>query len=332
MTINTEQIRDLTGNVYTTDSDKVGGIGQIYLDDDSGVPSWVTVKTGLFGSSESFVPLEGARVDGNDVHVRFDKDRIKDAPRVDADGSITPEEEDRLYEYYGLSDDRSGRRTEGVQGTGVRDTDVRDTDVHGTGVRDTDVRDTDVHGTGARDTDMRDTDMRDTDMRDTDMRDTDVRDTDMRDTDVRDTDMRDTDDASMTRSEERVDVGTAHREAGKARLRKYVTSETVTETVPVSHEEATIEREPITESNRDTAHSGPAISEEEHEVVLHEEVPVVDKDTVAVEQVKLGKETVTEDATVSEEVRKENIEMVDSDTSDRRPDTSDLTSDRSDRR
>ncbi|MDN5763612.1 MAG: PRC and DUF2382 domain-containing protein [Microlunatus sp.] len=312
MTINTEQIRDLTGNVYTTDSDKVGGIGQIYLDDDSGVPSWVTVKTGLFGSSESFVPLEGARVDGNDVHVRFDKDRIKDAPRVDADGSITPEEEDRLYEYYGLSDDRSGRRTEGVQGTGVRDTDVRDTDVHGTGVRDTDLRDTDVHGTGVRDTDLRDTDMRDTDMRDTDMRDTD--------------------DASMTRSEERVDVGTAHREAGKARLRKYVTSETVTETVPVSHEEATIEREPITESNRDTAHSGPAISEEEHEVVLHEEVPVVDKDTVAVEQVKLGKETVTEDATVSEEVRKENIEMVDSDTSDRRPDTSDLTSDRSDRR
>ena len=116
-----------------------------------------------------------------------------------------------------------------------------------------------------------------------------------------------TDDA-MTRSEEELRVGTRQREAGRARLRKYVVTENVTRTVPVSHEEVTIEREPITDANRGDALDGPAISEEEHEVVLHADEVVVDKDTVAKERVRLGKETVTEDQQVTEQVRKEQIE------------------------
>jgi uncharacterized protein (TIGR02271 family) len=116
-----------------------------------------------------------------------------------------------------------------------------------------------------------------------------------------------TDDA-MTRSEEELTVGTRQREAGRARLRKYVVTEMVTKTVPVRHEEVRIEREPITDANRDDALDGPAISEEEHEVVLHEDEVVVDKQAVAKERVRLGTETVTEDHEVSEEVRKEQIE------------------------
>jgi uncharacterized protein (TIGR02271 family) len=116
-----------------------------------------------------------------------------------------------------------------------------------------------------------------------------------------------TDDA-MTRSEEQLNVGTQTREAGRARLRKYVVTENVTQTVPVSREEVRVEREPITEANRDQALSGPAISDEEHEVVLHEERPVVQKETVPVERVRLDTDTVTEEVTVSEEVRKEQIE------------------------
>jgi uncharacterized protein (TIGR02271 family) len=116
-----------------------------------------------------------------------------------------------------------------------------------------------------------------------------------------------TDDA-MTRSEEQVRVGTARQEVGRARLRKYVVTENVTTTVPVSHEEVRIEREPITDANRDAAMSGPEISEEEHEVVLTEERPVVQKEVVPVERVRLAKETVTEEATVNEQVRKERID------------------------
>ena len=116
-----------------------------------------------------------------------------------------------------------------------------------------------------------------------------------------------TDDA-MTRSEERVNVGTQTREAGRARLRKYVVTENVTQTVPVSREEVRLEREPITDANYGKATSGPAISEEEHEVVLHEERPVVEKEAVPVERVRLDTETVTDQVTVDEEVRKEQIE------------------------
>jgi uncharacterized protein (TIGR02271 family) len=116
-----------------------------------------------------------------------------------------------------------------------------------------------------------------------------------------------TDDA-MTRSEEQVTVGKERREAGRARLRKYVVTEEQTVRVPVEREEVRIEREPITEANRGDALSGPAISDEEHEVVLHEERPVVEKEAVPVERVRLGKETVVEEQQVSEQVRKERIE------------------------
>jgi uncharacterized protein (TIGR02271 family) len=79
--------------------------------------------------------------------------------------------------------------------------------------------------------------------------------------------------------------------------------------VPVSHEEITLEREPITDANRGDAYDGPAISEEEHEVTLHAERPVVATEAVAVERVKLGTETVTEQETVGGQVRKEQIEF-----------------------
>lgn len=101
-----EHIDDLlqrNGNVLTNDGDKIGSIGQVYADDENGQPTWVTAKTGLFGMSESFVPLEGARVEGGDILVPYTKEQVKDAPRVDTDGRLEPDEEDRLYAHYGLS-------------------------------------------------------------------------------------------------------------------------------------------------------------------------------------------------------------------------------------
>ena len=116
-----------------------------------------------------------------------------------------------------------------------------------------------------------------------------------------------TDDA-MTRSEEELRVGKTQREAGRVRLKKYVVTEEVQQTVPVQREEVRLEREPITDANVGDATDGPAISEEEHEVVLHEEEVVTEKRAVPKERVRLDKETVTEEQTVSEEVRKEQID------------------------
>ena len=105
----------------------------------------------------------------------------------------------------------------------------------------------------------------------------------------------------MTRSEERLNVGTRSEEVGRARLRKYVVTENVTETVPVTREEVRVEREPITDANVGNALDGPAISEEEHEVMLHAERPVVEKEAVPVERVRLDKTTVTEQEQVTED-------------------------------
>jgi len=115
----------------------------------------------------------------------------------------------------------------------------------------------------------------------------------------------------MTRSEERLVAGTRTEEAGKARLRKYVVTEQQQVTVPVTREEVTLDREPITDGNVGSALDGPAISEEEHEVTLHAERPVVETEAVPVERVRLGKETVTDEERVQGEVRKEQIDFDD---------------------
>jgi uncharacterized protein (TIGR02271 family) len=122
----------------------------------------------------------------------------------------------------------------------------------------------------------------------------------------------------MTRSEEELRVGTTEREAGRARLRKYVVTENETRTVPVKREEVRIEREPITDANVGDAMDGPAISEEEHEVVLHEEEVVAEKRAVPKERVRLDKETHVEEETVNEDVRKERVDIDDATGTERR--------------
>jgi uncharacterized protein (TIGR02271 family) len=224
--------------------DKVGTIEELYLDQQTEQPEWAAVRTGLFGKKLSFVPIQEAEPTGGQVRVPFDKEQVKDAPRIDRDGELSQQEEATLYAHYGMA--YSERRS----GSGLPE------------------------GTGAV---------------------------------GRDVSGPTTDDA-MTRSEEELRVGTARRERGRARLRKYVVTEHVQRTVPVQREEVRVEREPITDDNVDQALSGPAISEEEHEVVLREEDPVVEKRVVPKERVRMSKDATTEQAQVSEEVRKERIE------------------------
>ena len=255
MSIDTSNINSLIGQpVPGSDGEKIGQVGQVYLDDETGRPEWVTVHTGLFGTKESFVPVGQAQMTRDGLRVQYDKDAVKGAPRVDADqGHLSHQEEAELYRHYGL--EYSERRSDSAMPAG------------GNGSRGDRNRGVVGHDTSGKRTDD-----------------------------------------AMTRSEERLEVGTQKREAGRARLRKYVVTEHETVNVPVTKEKVTLEREPITDSNVGAAMSGPAISEEEHEVVLHEEKPVVQKEAVPVERVRLGKDTVTEQQQVTEEVRKERIE------------------------
>lgn len=235
-----EQLQHVLGETaYGSDGEKLGKVGRIFLDNASGLPEWVTVQTGLFGTRESFVPAGDAVLGDQGVTVPFSKDAVKNAPQVDADqGELSPEEEAELYRHYQLD-----------YTTAADDVVAQPT-----------------AGTGTQ-----------------------------------------TDDA-MTRSEERLNVGTEKVATGRVRLRKYIVTEQQTITVPVTREEVRLERVPIGEDDADEAVAGADLSEASQDVVLTEERVVVTKETVPVERVHLAKETVTENQQVTEQVRKERIE------------------------
>ncbi|WP_199493237.1 PRC-barrel domain-containing protein [Marinitenerispora sediminis] len=89
----------------------VGKIGQVYFDDQTDAPKWVTVRSGFLGTRENFVPLQGARTVQNDLQVPFDKDTIRRAPSFDIDQHISVEQEDRVYQHYGLQPEVPGQRS-----------------------------------------------------------------------------------------------------------------------------------------------------------------------------------------------------------------------------
>lgn len=270
MNVSQEQINDLySAEVVTQDDENLGGVGQVYLDDQTGEPTWVSVKTGWFGTNESLVPLQGADYADGRIRVAHTKDVIKGAPNVDADQHLSEQEQDELFRYYA--------------GTGVdvsrydrRDGDVVDRDLTD---RDREVAGAAGVGAAAGADYDRDRDLVDRDRADA---------------------------GSMTLHEERVDVGTERVETGRVRLRKHVVTEQKTVTVPVQREEYEIVREPIAEGDRN---DGARLGDDEAEIVLHEERPVIEKDVVATERVGLQKETVTDEQQVVTDVSHEEVDV-----------------------
>jgi uncharacterized protein (TIGR02271 family) len=298
------QVQDLIGaTAHDRSGDKIGKVGAVYYDDNTQEPKWLTVNTGLFGTGESFVPLQGAEVRDGGVVIAFEKAKVKDAPNVSADKHLSVEEEQELYRYYGLEYGGGGYASGGeYEGTGRHEAGT--TGEYATGTTGTSGEyatgtggTTGEYATGTSGTAG-------------EYATSGTGRTGEYETRGHDTSGPNTDDA-MTRSEERLNVGTETREAGRARLRKHVVTERQQVEVPVSREEVHVEREPITDANRGSAYDGAAISEEEHEVVLREERPVVDKEAVPVERVRLGTETVRDTETVGDEVRREEIEVDD---------------------
>src|SRR4051812_38154400 len=188
--------------VIGADDDKIGKVDQIYVDRETGEPKFLAVKTGLFGTNVSFVPIDDAQDAGDKVSVPYTKDQVKDSPNIDADADLSEAEEQRLYRHYNLSwSGYEGPDHESVMGR-----------FGGTQREGRFEREDTGHDTSGPDTDD-----------------------------------------AMTRSEEELRVGKTSREAGHARLRKYVVTDTVQKTVPVQREEVRIEREPITEANAGAA-------------------------------------------------------------------------------
>ncbi|MFE9911726.1 PRC and DUF2382 domain-containing protein [Streptomyces clavifer] len=296
--------------VYDSDGEKVGSVGRVYVDDDTGKPDWITVKTGMFGMKESFVPLAGARRVGSDLHVSHPKDRVKDAPRVDADAHLSVAEEEELYRHYGLTRKAMGNAGAGgdartTSGTGTAAMGAAGAGAGaaaGTARTSGTGRATTAGAPGAAATEGAGMGRH-------------------RDTETSSTSRplagagaeRSAAGAAgreeMVRSEEQLLVGTEEYESGKAHLHKYVVTEHVSRTVPVSHEEVRVVREPLRPDEKSTGTTN--IGEQDVEVTLHAERATVRKEAVPVERVRLETNRVTEQKEVSADLRKEKIDYAD---------------------
>lgn len=265
------RIEDLANaTAYDVDGDKVGGVKDVYVNDTTGQPDFVSVNHGLFGGGDSIVPLRGHTLRDGELHLAFQKDRIEDAPDLDENGHLTTEDQDAFYRHYGLENTQDVTTYE----TGNRFAETGAAGAAGAGAG---------YAAGER---------------------TDV-DTERRD--VVDADRRDVaDNGEIVRSEEQLNVSKDRVETGEVRLRKYVVNETENVEVPVEREEVRVVREPITDADR--ANYDGNIGEQEASVTLSEDRVNVSKESVPVEKVSLEKDTVQDTERVSEEVRKERFE------------------------
>jgi uncharacterized protein (TIGR02271 family) len=321
VTITVETIQQYIGkNLFDDGGNKIGKIGAVFLDDATGQPEWLTVSTGFFGTNESFVPVADASTRDDGLTVPYSKDKVKDAPNVDVDrGHLSSDEEAHLYRYYGLEYSTSASDTNlpaGSAGTGRSrsESDRSETGTSASPAYATTERTVDGgDGTAYDDTSTTDADRSNVGRTDLIQQDEDY------DGDPS-TGMsagpsgpdagRSSSDLggdAMTRSEERLNVGTEQVTTGKARLRKWVETEHQQVEVPVRKEKVRLETEPVTKDNLGEAYSGPDITEDEHEVTLTEERPVVETEAVPVERVRVTKDVEEQTQTVGGEVRKERV-------------------------
>lgn len=300
--ITREQIPQVVGHpVHDAEGKKVGDAKHMYLDDKSGNPEWVTVKTGFFGSNETFVPTRSARLVQDHLEVPYPKEKIKGAPNVDIDsgGHLSVEEEQHLYRYYGI--ERTGAKgmaagtsagAAGAAGAGTGaatqpggdiGTDIGRGRSGAAGGMDKPAPQSAGAGSGAAFAAGRSGAPERLAAGDAEAE-------------------------MLTRSEEEMHVKVERHASGKARLHKYVEVEEVEQTVPLRHEEVKLEREPLSAADREALRSGAEISEAERFVTLHEESPVVETEVVAKERVRMRVEEHVEQKKVHGRVRKERIE------------------------
>ncbi|WP_297845999.1 PRC and DUF2382 domain-containing protein [uncultured Corynebacterium sp.] len=298
-----KNIKDLfNATAYDNNGEKLGDVNEVFVDDQSGQPTFVEVNHGLFGMNSSLVPLRGHDFSGDDLKLGFSKDRIKDAPEFDSDKPLTPEAQSDIFKHYGLESahdvtdykdsnldskrdvqagaDKDHNLTAGAGAAGAG------AGVAGAGVAGAhaDEKKADTHTTDAAATERK--------------------------AGVADdaAAARTNNDGELIRSEEQLNVNKERVATGEARLRKYVVTDTESVEVPVEREEVRVERTPINAEDAKNYNGAISGDSEEASVTLHEERVNVNKETVPVEKINLKKDTVRDTETHTEELRKEQID------------------------
>ncbi|MDK8479896.1 PRC and DUF2382 domain-containing protein [Corynebacterium marquesiae] len=291
-----KNIKDLfNATAYDKNGEKLGDVNEVFVDDQSGQPTFVEVNHGLFGMNSSLVPLRGHDFSGDDLKLGFSKDRIKDAPDFDSDKPLTPEAQSDIFKHYGLDNARDVTDYKDSNLDSKRDVQAGADKDHnltagagaaGAGVAGAhaDEKKAGTHTTDAAATERK--------------------------AGVADdaAAARTNNDGELIRSEEQLNVNKERVATGEARLRKYVVTDTESVEVPVEREEVRVERTPINAEDAKNYNGAISGDSEEASVTLHEERVNVNKETVPVEKINLKKDTVRDTETHTEELRKEQID------------------------
>ena len=291
-----KNIKDLfNATAYDKNGEKLGDVNEVFVDDQSGQPTFVEVNHGLFGMNSSLVPLRGHDFSGDDLKLGFSKDRIKDAPDFDSDKPLTPEAQSDIFKHYGLDnahdvtdykDSNLDSKHDAQAGADKDHNLTAGAGAAGAGVAGAhaDEKKADTHTTDAAATERK--------------------------AGVADdaAAARTNNDGELIRSEEQLNVNKERVATGEARLRKYVVTDTESVEVPVEREEVRVERTPINAEDAKNYKGAISGDSEEASVTLHEERVNVNKETVPVEKINLKKDTVRDTETHTEELRKEQID------------------------
>ena len=298
-----KNIKDLfNATAYDKNGEKLGDVNEVFVDDQSGQPTFVEVNHGLFGMNSSLVPLRGHDFSGDDLKLGFSKDRIKDAPDFDSDKPLTPEAQSDIFKHYGLDNAHDVTDYKDSNLDSKRDVQAGADKEHnltaGAGAAGAGAG---VAGAGAAGAHA--------DEKKAATHTTDAAATE-RKAGVADdaAAARTNNDGELIRSEEQLNVNKERVATGEARLRKYVVTDTETVEVPVEREEVSVERTPISAEDAKNYNGTISGDSEEASVTLHEERVNVNKETVPVEKINLKKDTVRDTETHTEELRKEQID------------------------
>jgi uncharacterized protein (TIGR02271 family) len=247
--------------VQDPNGEKIGKVDDLFLDEND-QPEYFGVKMGFLGTSSTLIPADIATTDDERgiIEVSQPKSTVQEGPAFDDDREITPEYENEVRSYYGLSvvtstEDRgtySGYS--GEVGPGMYEGDTETGEFRGHSEDDEGVN----QSTGS--------------------------------------DLEDRDELRVQRTEEELVAGTREREAGQLKVRKRVRTDHEQIAVPTRHEEVSVERVPVSgeATEAEIGDDEVVVPVTEEEVVVSKR-PVVKEEVRIRKDVVEDTETVEED-------------------------------------
>jgi uncharacterized protein YrrD len=84
--------------------EKIGKLQDVYVDVETDVPQFATVKEGFIGRHLTFVPLGGITIGPDNLQVAVNSEQVRTAPDIEMHGDeLSQADESKLYHHFELN-------------------------------------------------------------------------------------------------------------------------------------------------------------------------------------------------------------------------------------